>query len=509
MRHLYIVIFFFLLSFSQPVLGQTEINEDSTIVNSEIDFQDFSRNLDSMLTLWYVQSSMNLQINNVPDTAGLPQFTPEMYKELLSHMNTYIEMTYNDNVQKFIEFYAIKRRRQVEVMLGMSEYYFPIFEEALDRYGLPLELKFLPIIESALNPRAISRAGASGLWQFMYTTGKLYKLNVNTFVDDRMDPVKASDAAARYLRDLYDIYHDWQLVIAAYNCGPGNINKAIKRTGKSTYWGIYERLPRETRGYVPAFIAAAYSMTNYKEHKMIPRKIDMPLATDTIIITSELHLQQLAEVLQIPLQKLKDLNPQYKKDIIPANYEPYPLMLPAEYITQFILLKDSIFNYKDSLFFGPVRPTQYGSQGGNNQVENRGNTSGDVQIVYKIKSGDTFGGIANKFGVTVSDIKAWNHIRKNKLIAGQKLNIFVPGNKAEKYKKYTTGNNTQNNSNTSTQNTTTSSDGKWVYYTVRSGDNFWSISQKYPGVSADDIMKWNGITNSKSLQVGQKLKIKK
>ena len=258
----HVVTLIFLLMSASYSFSQVE-QDDTTFVNVETDFQDFSRNLDSMLTLWYVQGSINGSTKDTvynTDTTGLSHFTPEVYKELLGRMNTYIEMTYNDIVEKYIEFYAVKRRKQVELMLGMSEYYFPIFEEALDRYGLPLELKFLPIIESALNPRAISRAGASGLWQFMYTTGKLYKLNVTSFVDDRQDPVKASDAAARYLRDLYEIYHDWQLVIAAYNCGPGNINKAIKRTGKTTYWGIYERLPKETRGYVPAFIGAAYSM---------------------------------------------------------------------------------------------------------------------------------------------------------------------------------------------------------------------------------------------------------
>ena len=268
-----LISLFFLFSFSS--VAQTN-NEDTTFISPEIDFQDFSRNLDSMLTLWYVQGSINPTGNGnnfslTNDTTTFPFYSDEMYVDRLARMNTYFEMTYNDIVRKYIEFYSIKRRRQVEVMLGLSEYYFPIFEQALDKHGLPLELKFLPIIESALNPRAISRAGASGLWQFMYTTGKIYKLNVSSFIDDRQDPVKASEAAARYLKDLYDIYHDWQLVIAAYNCGPGNVNKAIKRTGKTTYWGIYDRLPRETRGYVPAFIAAAFTMTNYKELRLTPR----------------------------------------------------------------------------------------------------------------------------------------------------------------------------------------------------------------------------------------------
>jgi len=508
-----ILLIVLILFYAFPGFAQ-QTYTDSAFVDSTIDVEDCSRNLDSMLSLWYVQSFMNspqnIQYNFSNDTASLPHFTDAEYQEQLAHMNTYIEMTYNDVVKKFIEFYAIKRRRQVEVMLGLSEYYFPIFEEALDKYGLPLELKFLPIIESALNPRAISRAGASGLWQFMYTTGKLYKLNINSFVDERQDPVKASDAAARYLRDLYDIYHDWQLVIAAYNCGPGNINKAIKRTGKTTYWGIYNRLPRETKGYVPAFIAAAYAMTNYKEYKMVPRKIEMPVATDTIIITNELHLRQVAEVLQIPLEKLESLNPQYKKDIIPANFEPYPLLLPAEYITQFIALKDSILNYKDSLFFGSIRPSQYGSHGINNN-ENKTNSSGDVRIIYTIKSGDTFGSIAKRFQISTADIKSWNNIHKNQLVVGRKLNIYVSSDKANKYKK--SNSSASSNNSTTTQvtknNSTISKDGTWITYTVQSGDNFWSISKKYPGVSIDDLLQWNNLYKSSKLQIGQKLKIKK
>ncbi len=475
-----------------------DVNTDSTFLSPEIDFQDFSRNLDSMLSLWYVHGVMNpseTNNNTNNDTAVIPYYSDDMYMERLSHMNTYIEMTFNDIVKKYIEFYSIKRRRQVEVMLGLSEYYFPIFEQALDKYGLPLELKYLPIIESALNPRAISRAGASGLWQFMYSTGKLYKLNVSSFIDERQDPVKASDAAAKYLRDLYDIYHDWQLVIAAYNCGPGNINKAIKRTGKTTYWGIYERLPRETRGYVPAYIAAAFSMHNYKELKLIPRKIEMPKATDTILINKELHLMQVSEVLKIPIEKLRLLNPEYKKDIIPANFDTLPLMLPSEFITQFIILKDSIYNYKDSLFFNSIHPSQYGS------INKTEINSEGVRILYTIKSGDSFGSITKKFNVTGTEIRLWNNIKGNRLIAGKKLVLYVTKNIESKYK---------NKSQTKTQKATTDNTkkGEYIYYTVKSGDNFYIISKKYSGVTADEIMKINGITNARSLKIGQKLKIK-
>ena len=497
----------FYLLFSS--VAQNDI-DDTTFVNPELDFQDFSRNLDSMLLLWYVQGSVNPagkenSFDTANDTVIMPFFSQDMYIEQLARMNTYIEMTYNEIVQKYIEFYSIKRRKQVEVMLGLSEYYFPVFEQALDKYGLPLELKYLPIIESALNPHAISRAGASGLWQFMYTTGKLYKLNINSFIDERQDPMKSSDAAAHYLRDLYDIYHDWHLVIAAYNCGPGNINKAIKRTGKTTYWGIYNRLPRETRGYVPAYIAASYTMSNYKDLKLIPRKIELPAATDTILINHELHLMQVAEVLQIPIEKLRELNPQYKKDIIPANYNMLSLMLPAEYITQFIILKDSIFNYKDSVFFSSIRPSQYDIQNNNSKV-----SSGEVRLSYTIKSGDNIGKIANRFNVTIADIKSWNNIKKNRLIAGKKLIIYVAEDSAGKYKKHLKTKNkieSQVITNKHEDETTTKDD--YIYYTVKSGDNFYTIAKMYPGITGDDIMKLNGITNAKSLQIGQKLKIRK
>jgi len=454
--------------------------------------------MDSMLSLWYVKNSiLNNNINSTNDTVVVPYYSDEMYVERLSHMNTYIEMTYNDIVKKYIEFYSLKRRRQVEVMLGLSEYYFPIFEQALDKYGLPLELKFLPVIESALNPSAISRARASGLWQFMYTTGKLYNLNVTTFIDERQNPVKSSEAAAHYLRDLYDIYHDWQLVIAAYNCGPGNINKAIKRSGKTTYWGIYDKLPRETRGYVPAYIAAAFTLTNYKELKLIPRKIELPKATDTVMVYKELHLGQVSEVLKIPFEKLKALNPQYKKDIIPG-YDTLPLMLPAETITQFIILKDSIFNYKDSIYFSSIHPSMYLNS------NSKGLSSGTKRITYTVKSGDTFSSVAKKYKITSEEIKLWNDIRKNRLTVGKKLTLYVSEEIVNSKKQSAVKNTEVVNKE---QNLDVKK-GEYIYYTVKSGDNLYSISKKYNNVTADQILKLNNITNPRSLKVGQKLKIK-
>ena len=248
--------------------------------------------------------------------------------------------------------YSVRRREQVAYMLTLGDYYFPLFEEMLDRHGLPLELKYLPVIESALNPVAVSRMGATGLWQFMLKTGQGYGLEVNSLVDERRDPYKSTEAAVRYLKDLYSIYGDWNLVIAAYNCGPGNVNKAIARSGgKQDYWEIYYRLPRETRGYVPAFIAANYIMNYYAEHNICPMKPNDFQALDTVHVNQEIHFGQIAEILDIPVNELQRLNPQFKRDIVPGNYKPYALVLPTKKMIAFIDKKDEILNCRRSAYF--------------------------------------------------------------------------------------------------------------------------------------------------------------
>ena len=258
-----------------------------------------------------------------------------------------MEMPYNDIVQKFIDRYTGRLRHSVSYMLGASNFYTPIFEEALEAYGLPLELKYLPVIESALNPQATSHAGAAGLWQFMVATGKQYGLEINSLIDERRDPIKSSYAAAQYLKDLYKIFGDWNLVIAAYNCGPENINKAIHRAGgNSDYWKIYPYLPRETRGYVPAFIAANYVMNYYCEHNICPMRTKLPAKSDTIIVSKDVHLKQIAEVCGIDIDELRTLNPQYRRDIVNGNNKPSIIRLPATATNTFIANEDSIFNYK-------------------------------------------------------------------------------------------------------------------------------------------------------------------
>ena len=305
-------------------------------------------NLDSLLSLYMSKNYLSMP-GDCQMKDENPVFTPEEYIERLRRMPTIMEMGYNDIVQRFIDRYMGRLRHSVSFMLGAANFYVPIFEEALEAYQVPLELKYLPVIESALNPKAVSRVGATGLWQFMLGTGKQYGLEINSLVDERRDPVRASYAAARYLRDLYRICGDWNLVIAAYNCGPGNINKAIHRAnGEKDYWKLYPYLPAETRGYVPAFIAANYAMTYYCEHGICPMSTRLPLQTDTIVVVRDVHLEQIAGVLDLDIEMLRSLNPQYRRDIVPGTTKEYAIRLPMADTGRFIDMQDSIYNYRDS-----------------------------------------------------------------------------------------------------------------------------------------------------------------
>ena len=302
--------------------------------------------LDSLLNVYmaktYLEEDSDCNMRDIN-----PVFTKEEYIDRLSRIPSVMEMAYNDVVQKFIDRYSGRLRHSISYMLGASNFYIPIFEEALEAYQLPLELKYLPVIESALNPLAVSRVGATGLWQFMITTGKQYGLQVNSLTDERRDPVKASYAAARYLKDLYRVFGDWNLVIAAYNCGPENINKAIHRAnGEKDYWQIYPYLPKETRGYVPAFIAANYIMTYYSLHNICPMSTRLPAKTDTVMVNRNVHLEQVAEVVGINIDLLRSLNPMYRRDIVPGHTEPCPLRLPQTEVGKFIDMQDSIYNYR-------------------------------------------------------------------------------------------------------------------------------------------------------------------
>ena len=344
-----------------------------------------------------------------------PKVSDSVYIDRLSRIPSIIEMPFNDVVKRYIEAYTGRLRNKVSFMLAAANFYMPIFEEALDTYDLPMELKYLPIIESALNPKAQSRVRASGLWQFMLRTGKAYGLESNSLVEERFDPVKSTWAAVRYLKELYGIYKDWNLVLAAYNSGPGNVNKAIRRAGGSTdYWDIYPFLPKETRGYVPGFIAANYVMTYYCEHGICPMESELPAVSDTIHINRDLHFQQVASVCNIDIEQLRSLNPQYKKDIVPGNSRVYALRLPNNTVGTFIERQDSIYAY-DTKKLLPKRHTVAVSDG-------TSKNSKGAQY-HKIRKGDTLGGIASRYGVSVAQIRKLNGIKGNNIRAGRSIRI--------------------------------------------------------------------------------------
>ena len=332
---------------------EDEVDEEDEIVvidqsgNEEIiEFPEaMTYDLDSLLNEYMAKTYLTSGDCNMRNEN--PHYPEEVYIERLSRMPTVMEMAHNNVVQQFIDRYASRLRGTIAYCLGAGNFYMPIFEEALETYQIPLELKYLPVIESALNPKAVSRVGAAGLWQFMPATGRQYNLQMNSLVDERHDPIKASYAAAHLLSDLYKVFGDWNLVIAAYNCGPGNVSKAIQRSGGSKdYWQIYPYLPRETRGYVPAFIAANYMMTYYSLHNICPMSSRLPAQTDTVMVTKKIHLEQIAKVLNVDIEMLRALNPMYRHDIIPGNTEPYALRLPLSDVNRYIENEDAICNYR-------------------------------------------------------------------------------------------------------------------------------------------------------------------
>lgn len=393
--------------------------------------------VDSLLNLYNARNYLQEENCNYRDVN--PEFPRETYIERLQRIPSIMEMPYNEVVRMFIDRYAVKLRRSVGYMLGASNFYMPIFEQALETYNLPLELKYLPVIESALSPKATSRVGAAGLWQFMLATGKQYGLEVTSLVDERRDPIKSSDAAARYLRDLFRIYHDWSLVIAAYNCGPENINKAIHRAGgEKDYWTIYKYLPRETQGYVPAFIAANYIMTYYCDHNICPMRTQLPLQTDTIMVDEDVHFQQICGVTGISIEELRSLNPQYRKDIVNGNTKPSVIRMPQNYINAFIDNEDSVYNYEADKYLTKraevevtmndqtvsrqntsVRSKGKSGRRGSKARRNRRGGSKNVTV----RSGQTLSEIARRNHTTVAKLKRLNGIKGSNIRAGKKLRV--------------------------------------------------------------------------------------
>ncbi len=504
------ILFWSVLAYAQNQDNTLESPIDSA---SREDFvvNNYNTQLDSLVNLWYAQNAGAIQHpDNVKlhrDSTYVPHFSDREYKKRIEQMNSVVPLTYNEKVQTYIDVYANRRRNSVATMLGMAEYYFPMFEDVFEKYNVPLELKYLSIIESALNPKAKSPAGARGLWQFMPSTGKVYGLKIDSYLDERCDPVKSTHAAAQYLNSLYSIFDDWILAIAAYNCGPGNVKKAIARSGgKTDFWDIYPNLPRETRSYVPAFIAAFYVFEHHELHNLYPRKVTMP-QVDTVLVKKKLHFKQVAEYLQVPLKEIEDVNPQYKADMVPYSEEGSPLYLPLEIVSPFIRLQDSIYAYKDSLYLNlqPERVIASSSS----KVDYSTSTAGKIKTYYTVRQGDTYSKIASKYGVSVNALKSWNHKTSNMLHIGDKLVVYVAkqggGNYAHTSTKSTqktvaSSTSTKQNSTITPPVTNSSS-----FHTVRQGDTLWGISQAY-GTTVENIKSLNGLTSSK-LSPGMNLRI--
>ncbi len=469
----------------------------------------------------------------------VPEFSDSIYEMRIAKLNlqTPIELIYNEHVKSFISIYAKRGRKQTARMLGLKEIYFPIFEQVLDKYDMPFELKYLAVVESALNPTAGSRAGAKGLWQFMYHTGKRYGLKSNSLVDDRFDPYKATVAAVEHLKDLYDIYHSWELALAAYNSGPGNVNRAIRRAGGiRNYWAIWPFLPSETRGYVPAFIAVNYVFNYSTEHNIFPTDPGILAdGIDSVSVTSPLTFEQISEFMGIDIEDLRFLNPSYKRDIIPATEEKsYILRLPVEKIGEFIENEQSIYSFVSSSGIEKEKLQQ--------QIK-----KALERKIYVVRSGDNLGAIAGRYGISVRKLKSWNGLRSSRIYPGQKLTIFDADirpqkrsssrkkKSGKKYHKVKSGetlisiartNNLSvselrdlNNLTSNTiypgqklkingNNTKISHSGSYKYHTIRSGDTLWDISRRYD-IPLQKLKRWNGITNSRRLKLGDKLVVKK
>ena len=514
MRFRVLLIIFFIAGLKANAASDV----DTIIIKSDNSSERIAADLDSLVNTWYVKIAIkNKPSDNPGDTIGF-QIPDTVYEHRLSKINSVINLPFNNIIRNHIEVYTIRQREKFCAVLGLKDYYFPMIEDVFDSYGLPAEFKYMAVIESALNPNAVNgRSGAAGMWQFMYSTGRLYGLTINSVVDERKDPVKATHAAARYIKDLYDIYKDWVLVIAAYDCGPGNVNKAIKRSGNNKdYWKIYYNLPRETRGYIPQYIAAAYAVTYYQEHNLQPLPLNIPVATDTIMVNKDIHLAQISEVMNIPLGELQALNPQYRTGLVPGSSKPQSLTLPMNHLGDFIDLTDTIRHYKPDVYLNKV--TRIADPTRSTYINT--DIKGKTKLIYTVKDGDNIGFIAEWYKVGLSDLRNWNNIYRNNIRVGQKLVVYVDPSKSEYYSKINTMDLSDKHSligktaptNSQPQATTIGPgeiDGDYITYTVRKGDSIWDIVKMFDNVTTTQVLSLNNISDPSKIKVGQRLKIKK
>ena len=465
-------------------------------------------NYDSLLNNFYMQQFRQAALRHMNRKASLAyaefdNIPDSVFVKRLQQLHMVVPMTYNAEVRAFIKMYVRIMNRRLDAMLSLSEYYFPLFEETLDRFGVPVELKYLAIVESALNPQATSRAGAAGLWQFMYKTGLLYDLEVNSLVDERRDPYKSTVAAAQYLKRLYNMYGDWQMAMAAYNCGPGGVNKAIARSGgKNSFWEIYPYLPRETRGYIPKFIGAAYVMNYYHEHGLTAGHYDIPLHVDTVNLRGDIHFAVVERFAKIDSEQLRQLNPQFRTDVVPASSRAYALTLPSDKVSMFLRYEDTIYKVsKDTITRNSVV-----------QI------SSEEIIYYKVRKGDTLNSIAKKYGVSAAELRRWNGKSKNSTLkVGTRLKIYrkakikTPEVAVTTSKSDTIGDtvavaSVSDNGEPAAAQTQLAPQLKPVVHVVNKGENLSVIAKKY-GTTVQKIRQLNNL-KSDAIQVGQKLKIK-
>ncbi len=484
--------------YSSPDSLDVELNEqeiqDLNSGKAVVDESAVMEMLDMVSNISYfkdVYLDIDTAVMNIYDYGknDVPVFHDTVYQNRIEALarQTTIPLTFNPHVKSFIELYANRRRQQSSRMLGLSYVYFPMFEEYLAKYNLPLELKYLAMVESALNPTAGSKAGAKGLWQFMLGTGRDYGLRVTTLLDERYDPMKETVAACQYLQSLYARYEDWFLVLAAYNSGPGTVNKAIIRAGGvKNYWAIWPYLPKETRGYVPAFIAVTYLMNYATEHNIYPTNPGLLLhGTDTVMVHDRLGFDQINEYIGVSMQDLVFFNPQYTKRIIPASKDfPCALRMPMKYTLRFVQLEDSIYSYTSK------------AEKEREVIEEKVVQVSDY-VTHTVKKGESLGSIARKYHVTVSSIKSWNHLKRDTIHVGQKLKIYRSGAPMAQVGK----------TNGKTNNSGKQAPATVKTHTVKRGETLSSISRKY-GCSVNDLKKWNNLKGS-TVKVGQKLKIKK
>ena len=521
MRKTTTILGLLLLLFSLQVV---KAQNDTATQADDLRYEELlNSEMNKMLDLWYVKREMansHSILNKFSDDhAEITETTMDsIYIQRLNKLNSVVQLGYSPLVRNYINLYANKRQRSSSAILGLAQYYYPWMMETFDKYGLPEELVYITIIESSLNPVAVSPAGATGIWQFMYQTGKTYGLEVNSFVDDRRDPVKATDAAARHLRDLYNIFGDWGLAISAYNCGAGNVKKAIYRSGgKTNFWEVKQYLPRETQNYFPAFIGAYYMMNYYKAHGITPTKISIPSSVDTVMVKKEVHFEQIAHVLNIDIDEIRTLNPQYKREVIPAFDKSFPLKLRSNDIIRFIALQDSIYKYEYDTFFGPLQVYVNAYTG---KTDATGTTK---KKWHTVKSGENLSKIASRYGLSVEELKKMNKLKSNYLKTGQKLVVgytyiappkpATPSDTTNSVVKDTiaTSPPPQPSTDEKPATTTTQTDNShpdYILHTVKKGEYLALIAKKY-GTTVAKIVSYNHLSNANALKVGQQLKIPK